>query len=124
MCVRVCARVTLSQELSRGLIARARVWPSAYKVLRVAAFFFKCRFSFFFLFLEKRFKALRYVTSSAAAPCSKMRFFRKNNRLHNTRAPSQKEKKGELFTRARARKEEEEEEEEERSARAFEKKTP
>jgi len=53
-----------------------------------------------------------------------MRFFRKNNRLHNTRAPSQKEKKGELFTRARARKEEEEEEEEERSARAFEKKTP
>jgi hypothetical protein len=53
--------------------------------------------------LEKRFKALRYVTSSAAAPCSKMRFFRKNNRLHNTHAPSQTEKKRRtLSPRARA----------------------
>jgi hypothetical protein len=75
--------------------------------------------------LEKRFKALRYVTSSAAAPCSKMRFFRKNNRLHNTRAPSQTEKKKENSFPARARaNKKKKKKKKERSARAFEKKTP
>jgi len=92
------------------------------KFYALLPFFLNVDLVFFFSFWKN---ALRYVTLRAAQqPPPKMRFFRKNNRLHNTRAPSQKEKKGELFTRARARKEEEEEEEEERSARAFEKKTP
>jgi len=91
------------------------------KFYALLPFFLNVDLVFFFSFWKSVSK--RYVTLRAAQqPPPKMRFFRKNNRLHNTHAPSQTEKKkGELFPRARARKEEEEEE---RSARAFEKKTP
>jgi len=104
VCVRVCARVTLSQELSRGLIARARVWPSAYKVLRVAAFFFKCRFSFFFFSFWKN--ALRYVTyEQRSSPLPKCAFFEKTTGFTtHARRHKKKKKENSLPARARAKK--------------------
>jgi hypothetical protein len=80
------------------------VWPSAYKVLRVAAFFLNVDLVFFFSFWKSVSK--RYVTLRAAQqpPAPKCAFFEKTTGFTTHTRRHKQKKKGELFPRARARK--------------------
>ena len=109
MCACVCVRVTLSQELSRGLIARA-CGQALIKFYALLPFFLNVDLVFFFSLFGK----MRYVTYvTSRAPLPKCAFFSQiqhqqpaSHKKSDTRARRHKQKKKRrtlYHPRARAR---------------------